>query len=100
MRNRVIASLAAAAIAGTMLMANAVPVSAQAGPLLQLAGEGGQESAAADPCLPPNSNLATRSATSVHELSEGRPFMRRRPIPLNGRKGALAFARTELFFGT
>ena len=96
MTRRILTSLGAATIMASVLAATPVPVRAQAGSQIQRSGDGGSEEAAAmDPCLPPNPNAVASSATDF--FSRG---FRRRPIPQLGRKGALAFARTELFFGT
>lgn len=94
MRRRILTSLGAATILASMLAATPLPVSAQAASPFQRSSDGGSEDTAMDPCLPPNPNVLVSS----HDFRRG--AFRRRPIPPLGRKGALAFARTELFFGT
>jgi hypothetical protein len=91
---RLLTSVGFAAILASVLAATPRPVSAQAASPFQRTSDGGSEETALDPCLPPNPN----ALVSSHDFSRG--AFRRRPIPPLGRKGALAFARTELFFGT
>jgi hypothetical protein len=96
MTRRILTSLGAAAVVASVLAATAPPVRAQAGAQFQRSGDGGSEDAAMDPCLPPSPNAVASSSADLFR----RGAFRRRPIPPLGRKGALAFARTELFFGT
>jgi len=80
-------------------MALPVRVSAQAGSQLQTPGADGQEDTSPEVCLAPNPNAAS-GAASFPGFSKAPGFFPRRPIPSGARHGALAFARTELFFGT
>jgi hypothetical protein len=98
MTRRILTSLGAATILASVLAAAPVRVHAQAGSPFQRSGDSGSEDTAMDPCLPPNPNAAV-GVSSARDFSRRGSF-RRRPIPPLGRKGALAFARTELFFGT
>jgi hypothetical protein len=88
-----LASLFAASILAGVLAATPSRVSAQARTQLQKPAP-----AVTDPCLPPNPNPFTTSSPSQHFLRRG--FFIRRPIPPGAHKGSMAFARTELFFGT
>ena len=99
MTQRVITSLGAATILGSVLIATVPRVSARVPSQFPLAGDDGNKQTAVNPCLPPNPNAVT-SAASSPQVSRGRSVVRRRPIPPGARNGAMAFARTELFFGT
>jgi len=94
---RLLASFGAATILATVLAAAPLRVSADAGAQFQRPDDGGPEETAADPCLPSKPGPVIGDSSSRDFFRRG---FRRRPIPVLGRKGVLAFARTELFFGT
>jgi hypothetical protein len=96
MKRRMFTSAGAAAILATVLIATPAGVSAQQGQFQ--GGDGGQEDTSTNVCLAPNLNAGAGAASSS-SLSKTGAF-RRRPIPSGVQHGALAFARTELFFGT
>ena len=97
MKRRLLTSLGAATILATVLVATPLRVSADAGAQFQRSDDGGPEETAVDPCLPAKPNAVIGDTSSRDLFRRG---FRRRPIPVLGRKGVLAFARTELFFGT
>ena len=97
MKRRLLTSLGAATILATVLVATPLRVSADAGAQFQRSDDGGPEETAVDPCLPAKPNAVIGDTSSRDLYRRG---FRRRPIPVLGRKGVLAFARTELFFGT
>ena len=72
-------------------------VSADTGALVQRSDHGGPEETAMDPCLPAKPNRVIGDSSASDFFRRG---FRRRPIPVLGRNSVLAFARTELFFGT
>ena len=99
MTRRLLTSLGAATILASVLLATPLRVSADsaAGAQVQRADDGTTEDTAMDPCLPAKPNRVIGDAAARDLFRHG---FRRRPIPVLGRKGVLAFARTELFFGT
>jgi hypothetical protein len=96
MTRRMLASVGTATILATVLLAT--PVGAQVTPSMQ-PGEGGQDDLSSDACLAPAPHAVFGTGASLG-VSNAEGFGRRRPIPSGARRGALAFARTELFFGT
>jgi hypothetical protein len=94
---RLLTGFGAATIFATVLVVTPLRASADAGVQLQRSDDGGLEETAADPCLPAKPNPVIGDSSSRDFFRRG---FRRRPIPVLGRKGVLAFARTELFFGT
>jgi Protein of unknown function (DUF3574) len=97
MKRRLITSLGAATILASVLVAAPLRVSADTGALIQRSDDGGAEETAMNPCLPAKPNPVIGDSSAADFFRRG---FRRRPIPVLGRKGVLAFARTELFFGT
>jgi hypothetical protein len=98
MKRRMFTSAGAATLLATVLITTPARLSAQQGVQLQGPAEGGQEDTSREACLAPNLNAMPGGASSP-SLSKA-PGFRRRPIPVGAQHGALAFARTELFFGT
>jgi hypothetical protein len=95
MTRRMLTSVGTATILATVLLATPVRVSAQVTPSVE-PGEGGQDGLSSDACLAPTAHAGSGTSASFG-VSNTEGVVRRRPIPAGARRGALAFARTELF---